>query len=339
MNRRRRTAAVRLGVVIGVAAVSIVFGLLVGMAASKGGDDGAAKEAGGGEDVWYTCGMHPEVMQDEPGMCPQCNMKLTPIPVGKKPGEDASGGPEERKVLYWRAPMDTGYVSDRPGKSPMGMDLVPVYAGEGETVTGDGIRIDPRTIQNMGLRTERIRRGPLVKIIRTLGRVDYDEQRVVFVDTKFSGWIRKLQVDKTGQPVAAGQPLFAIYSPQLFQAQQEFLSAIEKLPELEKSPLADARDDARKMVEAARAKLALYDISADQIDALAESMQPSQTMTIVSPADGIVTDKMALQGMAVKPGMRLYTIADLSRVWVYLDIYEYQLPWIKVGQDATMTLA
>jgi len=235
--------------------------------------------------------------------------------------------------------MDTGYVSDRPGKSPMGMDLVPVYAGEGETVTGDAVRIDPRTIQNMGLRTERIRRGPLVKIIRTLGRVDYDEQRVVFVDTKFSGWIRTLHVDKTGQPVAAGQPLFAIYSPQLFQAQQEFVSAIEKLPELEKSPLADARDDARKMVEAARAKLALYDISADQIDALAVSMQPSQTMTIVSPAGGIVTDKMALQGMAVKPGMRLYTIADLSRIWVYLDIYEYQLPWIKVGQDAIMTLA
>ena len=154
MKRMRRHGAIRTFVVIGIAMVSIVAGFWGGRATSSGGGAGPADTANaGGEEVWYTCGMHPEVMQDEPGMCPLCNMKLTPMAVGKKSGEAASGGPEERKVLYWRAPMDPGYVSDRPGKSPMGMDLVPVYAGEGETATGDAVRIDPRTIQNKGLRT------------------------------------------------------------------------------------------------------------------------------------------------------------------------------------------
>ncbi|MFQ5423612.1 MAG: efflux RND transporter periplasmic adaptor subunit [Phycisphaerae bacterium] len=340
MKPWKRRGSIRWYVVVTIAVVCAGVGFWGGRRPGSPASSRAASAPGDNEETWYTCGMHPEVLQREPGNCPQCNMKLTPMKVGASRASDSAiGGPEERKVLYWRAPMDPNYVSDTPGKSPMGMDLVPVYADAGDTITGDAVRINPVTIQNMGLRTERVRRGPLVKIVRTLGRVDYDEQRVVFVDTKFNGWIEKLYVDETGQPVQEGQPLFDVYSPELYSAQVEYVSAKRKLPELERSPLPDAVEDARRLVEAGRVKLKYYDISDEQIDALTATSAISKTMLVRSPAAGIVTEKMAIQKMPVKPGMRLYTIADLSRVWVYVDIYEYQLPWVTVGQDAMMTLS
>lgn len=306
---------------------------LSGTAPSAG--NGASQPVEGGGETWYTCGMHPNVLQKGPGDCPICQMKLTPL---KKEGEGGGGASKERKVLYWRAPMDPNYISDKPGKSPMGMDLVPVYADEQESASAHAIRIDPVTVQNMGIRTTTVKRGPLVKTIRTLGRVDYDEQLVTFVDTKFSGWIEKLDVDETGQHVDKGQVLFAVYSPELYAAQQEYLSAVQNLPRLEASEFAPAREEAAKLVEAAVTKLKYYDVSDEQIETLRDTGKIEKRLAIHSPATGIVTEKMALEGMYVKPGMRLYTIADLTRVWVYVDVYEYQLPWIRVGQDATMTL-
>lgn len=289
-------------------------------------------------DVWYTCGMHPQVLQREPGICPICNMTLTPMKQDAAADKDAPSGPQERKVLYWRSPMHPDFVSDRPGKDFMGHDLVPVYSDEGETVGGQVIRIDPVTIQNMGIRTARVRRGPLVKTIRTVGRIDYDEQGLVFVDTKFAGWIEKLHVNETGQSVKAGDALFDVYSPDLYSAQVEYISAMRKLPTLERSTFPDAAEDARRMVDAARLKLEYFDVPSQQIEKLKEALQPEKTLQIHSPADGIVAEKMALEGMRVMPGMRMFTIADLSRVWVYVDIYEYELPWVHVGQVATMTL-
>jgi len=241
-------------------------------------------------------------------------------------------------VLYWRAPMDPNYISDKPGKSPMGMDLVPVYGDEEAPASAQVIRIDPVTTQNMGIRTTTVKRGPLIKTIRTIGSVDYDEQLVTFVDTKFSGWIEKLDVDETGQHVEKGQRLFSVYSPELYAAQQEYLSAVESLPRLEASTFAPAREEAAKLVEAAATKLKYFDVSDKQVESLRASEKVEKSLAIHSPATGIVTEKMALEGMYVKPGMRLYTIADLSRVWVYVDVYEYQLPWIRVGQRAVMTL-
>jgi len=264
-------------------------------------------------------------------------MKLTPL----KKDDDAGAGAKpskERKVLYWRAPMDPNYISQKPGKSPMGMDLVPVYADEEESGSAHTIRIDPVTTQNMGIRTATVERGPLIKTIRTVGRVDYDEQLVTFVDTKFSGWIEELDVDETGQHVDKGQKLFGVYSPELYAAQQEYLSAIQNLPRLEASNFAPAREEAVKLVDAAVTKLKYFDVSDEQIESLRETGKIEKSLAIHSPAGGIVTEKMALEGMRVQPGMRLYTIADLSRLWVYVDVYEYQLPWVRVGQNATMTL-
>lgn len=339
----RRSARALATVVLMV--VALVGGALGGYLLSKRlGTNHVTNATGGGEatqngdDQWYTCGMHPNVIQKGPGDCPICQMKLTPLKKDDAGGGGESGASKERKVLYWRAPMDPNYVSDKPGKSPMGMDLVPVYADASESASAHSIRIDPVTIQNMGIRTAKVRRGPLIKTIRTVGRVDYDEPLVTFVDTKFSGWIEELDVDETGQHVEKGDVLFSVYSPELYAAQQEYLSAIQNLPRLEASTFAPAREEAVKLVDAALTKLKYFDVSDAQIEALRQSQEIEKSLAIHSPATGIVTEKMALEGMYVNPGMRLYTIADLSRVWVYVDVYEYQLPWIRIGQDAKMTL-
>lgn len=286
----------------------------------------------------YTCGMHPNVIQRGPGECPICHMKLTPLRAEGGGGDASASGPQERRVLYWRAPMDPSYISERPGKSPMGMDLVPVYADEREPATGRTITIDPVTIQNMGIRTATLGRGPLVKTIRTVGRVDYNEATLYFINTKFEGWIEKLHVDQTGVQIEQGQPLFEVYSPALYAAQEEFLAALRGVERLAGSTLREAREQARQLVDAARVRLRYYDVSDDQIEQLARTAELQKTLTIHSPARGIVTEKMVVEGMYLTPGMRLYTIADLAKVWVYVDIYEYQLPWVRIGQEARMAL-
>jgi Cu(I)/Ag(I) efflux system membrane fusion protein/cobalt-zinc-cadmium efflux system membrane fusion protein len=331
-------------VILLVAGVALVAGLaggrwLWGTAGAPGQQGTSASESTAGDDEqWYTCGMHPNVLQKGPGECPICHMKLTPLKKADEGGSASGGGTSERRVLYWRAPMDPNYISDKPGRSPMGMDLVPVYANEDESPSAHTIRIDPVTIQNMGIRTEVVKRGPLVKIIRTVGRVDYDEQLVAFINTKFKGWIERLYVDETGQHVARGQPLFDVYSPELYAAQEEYLAAVRNLPLLEGSTFAPATEEAARLVEAAVTKLRYMDVSEEQIARIRETKQVEKTLTMHSPADGIVTEKMALEGMYVMPGMRLYTIADLSHIWVYVDTYEYQLPWVYASQPARMTL-
>lgn len=297
-----------------------------------------AGDAGDSEQL-YTCGMHPNVIQKGPGECPICHMKLTPLRAGDdEEGAAGSTGPKERKVLYWRAPMDPSYISEKPGKSPMGMDLVPVYADETESAAGKTITIDPVTIQNMGIRTATLARGPLVKTIRTVGRVDYDEETLYFINTKFEGWIEKLHVDQTGVQVEKGEPLFEVYSPALYSAQEEFLAALRGVERLSESTIPEALEQSRRLVDAARIRLRYYDVAEDQIEQLARTREIQKTLTIHSPARGIVTEKMALEGMYLMPGMRLYAIADLAKVWVYVDIYEYQLPWVRIGQEARMTL-
>jgi len=344
LNRRSglREARVLTTVLVGV--VALIIGLAAGRWLTRpgeatGGPAGASVGATAGDDEqWYTCGMHPNVLQKGPGDCPICHMKLTPLKKADEGGQALAGGTTERRVLYWRAPMDPNYISDKPGKSPMGMDLVPVYADEDESPSAHTIRIDPVTIQNMGIRTEVLKRGPLVKVIRTVGRVDYNEQSVTYINTKFKGWIERLYVDQTGQHVSKGQELFDVYSPELYAAQEEYLAAARNLPLLEGSTFAPALEDASRLVDAAVTKLKYMDVSDEQIAGIRDAKQVEKTLTIHSPAEGIVTEKMALEGMYVMPGMRLFTVADLSRIWVYVDIYEYQLPWMYVGQAARMTL-
>ena len=165
----------------------------------------------------------------------------------------------EREILYWVAPMDANYRRDEPGKSPMGMDLVPVYeeAGE-EKEPASTIRIDPVTIQNMGVRLGKVVRKPLIKYIRTFGNITYDERRIYAVNTKFSGWIEKLYVDFVGETVKKGQPLFEIYSPELVTAQEEYLLALQQYMSLSSSSYPIIRDSARRLLEASRARNSFF---------------------------------------------------------------------------------
>ncbi len=182
----------------------------------------------GGTKTLYTCGMHPQVIQDHPGNCPICGMKLTPI--RKQAGlENAGGGASaqsgERKIKYYKSTMMPGEVRQTPGKDSMGMDMAPVYEDEAAAAESQTIAIDPVTIQNMGIRTATVTRGPLRRIIRTVGVIDYNETTLGDVTTKFKGWIEKLYVNATGQLVMRGDPLFEIYSPDLYSAQVEYLLA------------------------------------------------------------------------------------------------------------------
>jgi Cu(I)/Ag(I) efflux system membrane fusion protein len=274
----------------------------------------------------YTCGMHPWIIQDHPGNCPICGMKLEPVrkQAGEATGSTASTT-GKRKIKYWRAPMDPTYISDKPGKSPMGMDLAPVYEDEANAASASLIGVDPVTIQEMDVRTTPVVRGPLRRTIRTVGYMDYDEPALADVTIKFKGWIEKLDADYTGQLVRQGKPLFTIYSPELYSAQVEFVEALST--------------GDKELLQSARTKLKFFDISDAQIAELAKTGQPRKTMQILAPADGFVIQKNVVQGQMVDAGATLYRLADLGIVWGYAQIYEQDLPYIKLGQEATMTLS
>jgi len=285
-----------------------------------------------GEEQDYTCGMHPFYVQKGPGNCPICGMKLTPVK------QDTQKKKGERKIKYWRAPMDPTYISDKPGKSPMGMDLIPVYEDEGEE---EGlVKIDPVTIQNIGVRTEIVKKRPLHRNVRAVGRITYDEKRIFHVHTKITGWIDKLYVNFTGESVHQGQPLISIYSPDLVSTQKEYLQALDYRKSIKESSFETIRESGESLVDATRRRLELWDITPQQIKTLEETRNIRKNMTLYSPIRGIVVKmESAREGMYVQPGMNLYTIADISRVWVEGAIYEYELPWIHLGQKAFMTLS
>ena len=245
-----------------------------------------------------------------------------------------------KKIKYWAAPMDPKYVRDEPGKSPMGMDLVPVYEEEGEEKEpSSNIRIDPVTVQNMGLRLGTVQKKRLSKYIRTYGNVSYNETKLYTVNTKFDGWIEKLYVDFLGEHVKKRQPLFEIYSPDLFAAQQEYLSAYLQYKALSSNASVNVKNSAKGLMRASRTRLTYWDLDEEQIKDIEKSGKIKKTLTVYSPATGVVTKKTAFEGHYVKAGVHQFEIADLSEVWVDVDIYEYELPWVKSGMPAEMELA
>ena len=245
-----------------------------------------------------------------------------------------------KKIKYWAAPMDPTYIRNEPGQSPMGMDLVPVYeeAGE-EKEPSSTIRIDPVTQQNMGVRLGRVEKKSLSKSIRTFGTITYDETGLYSVNTKFNGWIEMLYVDFLGEPVEKGQPLFDIYSPDLLTAQQEYLIAVQQQKGINGSGGKNARKGDNRLLEASRTRLSYWDFTAEQLAQLETAGEIQKTITIFSPASGVVIKKSALKGHYVKAGEHQYEIADLSTVWVDVDIYEYELPWVHKGMPAEMELS
>lgn len=270
----------------------------------------------------YTCGMHPNVIQDEPGTCPICGMNLTPM----QRNSPQKGSSTERKIKHWVAPMDPSYIRDEPGKSPMGMDLVPVYEDDGTGSSDGAVIIDPVTVQNMGVRIAKATEGEVYRNIRTVGEVQAPEDRLSVVNLRFSGWIERIYVDETGQRVDRGDRLFEIYSPEVVAAQEEYVLALKASgPD---SPLA----------RAARRRLELWGVPSSHIRRVAERRDGQLTVTIPSPSSGFVLHKSVVLGARVMAGQDLYRIGDLSQVWIEAEVYEFDAPYVRHGQAAKVEL-
>ena len=311
------------------------------VAENHSGDVHETVEAAGG----WTCPMHPEITSAEFRQCPICRMDLVKAEsarsIEQMPDQAIAvadaGENQGRKILYWQAPMDPTFVSDKPGKSPMGMEMVPVYEGE-EGSTGPTVVIDPVTMQNIGVQTTPVRRENLYRSIRSVSHVDYNEETFSRVNIKYSGWIERMHVDQTGQAVRTGQPMLEVYSPELVSTQEEYLLAYRNSQKLGDSSVASIASGARSLLEAARRRLQYWDISEEQIQALEKRGSVTKSMTIYAPSNGFVVEKHAEQGMRVIPGMDLYRLADLSTVWLFAHFYEQEAPWIKQGQMVEMSL-
>lgn len=243
------------------------------------------------------------------------------------------------KIIFYRNSMDPSITSPTPAKDSMGMDFIPVFS-EDETSTEPmgTVSIDPAMVQKIGVRTAVAERTTMSRIIRTVGRVDYNEEFMARLHPKTDGWIEELFIDKTGERVEVDTILLNVYSPKLVSTQQEYLLALNSLKALQDSKITDIRRGAENLVKSSLTRLKLLDVPAHQIRELEESGKVKKALHIHSPVAGIVTKIGARKGQYVTPKTELYMIADLSNIWVYADIYEYELPWIKVGDEVEMTL-
>jgi RND family efflux transporter MFP subunit len=244
-----------------------------------------------------------------------------------------AGGAEEREILYWRAPMDPNERYDQPGKSRMGMDLVPVYADD--TGMAGMVSIDPTIVQNVGVRTTRVHVIPLKRTIRTTGRFEMDEQGAHTVSLKIDGWIERLYVDYEGSIVAADDPLFDLYSPALISTQEEYLLALRNVQSAKSKGF---RAENERLLEAARRRLLNWDMRPEQIEQLEQAGSPPRTTTFYAPASGEVMNKQVVEGQRAMAGQALMDIMDISRIWLIADIYEQDLPWISDGASARIEL-
>ena len=242
-------------------------------------------------------------------------------------GGDAAvaGGRKERKLLYYRNPMGLPDTSPVPKKDPMGMDYIPVYEGEDDdSSSGSQLKISTEKIQKLGVRTEPARTRALDRVVRASGRIELDERRLYAISPKFEGYVERLHVNVTGQPVAKGQALFEVYSPELVSAQREYAIAAQGMESL-KDAGREARAGMEQLAESSLLRLRNWDIPEAQVKALAKSGETKRTLTFRSPVAGIVTEKKAVQGMRFMPGEALYQLADLSSVWVLADVFEQDI--------------
>lgn len=252
----------------------------------------------------------------------------------EKPALDA-----ERKVLFYRNPMNPEVTSPVPMKDQMGMDYVPVYEDEAPSAQDKPgtVRISPEKIQKIGVKSAQVERGDLERTIRTVGRVEPVEDKVHVITAKIPGWIEKLYINRTDAMVSRGEKLLELYSPELISAQEEYLLALESHEKVKDSPFPEAVEGSKALLDAARQRLRYWDISSDQIEKLKKREAVSRTLAIRSPAAGSVTEKMVVEGQKIEAGEELFKIIDHSRVWVYGEIYEYEMPYIKIGQKADLT--
>lgn len=305
------------------------------------------KESVQAKEVYY-CPMHPDYSAGKPGDCPICNMALVkrePEPQGTSISTQKTANQAQSAQDIYYCPMHPDYRSNKPGTCPIcNMDLVkrepeahehggaPATPGPARTVF-----ISPQKQQLIGVQVSTVEQEPLTRTVITVGQLTYDETRMARVQARVEGWIEQVYVDFTGKWVKKGQPLLSVYSPELLSTQRELLIAKRARDSLGASAYPEIAANAQSLYEATRDRLRLWDISDGQIRDLEKRGTPSRTMTLFAPTEGFVLTRNALRGQRITPEMELYTIADLSTIWVLADIYEYEVPLIHLGQTATMT--
>ena len=321
-NRMRGAVFVVVGIVVGAGGTALLM---------RGGADGPEMDQPMGMAEHEGMAGHEGMAEHEGMAMPGAADPAMDPPAGER--DAGATDPQEREVLYWRAPMDPNYTSDRPGKSPMGMDLVPVYADEAQA--DGGIRVSQAFLQNFAVRTDVVRRGALPVSIRTVGILAHNEERVVSVQTKYEGWIERATVNNVGETVERGDVLFEIYSPQLVTTQREFLGAMDYVGRLrDGGAYPEAVERARSLLEASRERLLYWDMTPEQIDELAESGEVARTVRVFAPASGFIVEKMgdSMEGMKLGPGMTVLKIADHSTLWAETEFYEDDLRHVREGQ-------
>jgi Cu(I)/Ag(I) efflux system membrane fusion protein len=301
----------------------------------------------------YACPMHPEFVTDDPDeRCPKCGMSVVERPArgqgsaatAVRPGAEQAP-PGGRTILFYRNPMNPTVTSPVPMKDEMGMDYVPVFGDEvaqklGPVVSGLApVQLTEEGIRLAGVRTATAVEGLLARTIRTVGTVTADETRIHHFHTRVSGWVEKLYVNFTGQLVRQGQPVVSIYSPELLASQEEFLRARAAAAQFAASELPEVRKGGEELLSAARRRLLLFDVPEEFVAELERTGTPQRTVTLLAHGSGYVTSKGIFEGQQVEPGMMdLFTISDLSHVWIDADFYEYEASLLRLGQGARLTL-
>lgn len=316
--------------------IAVVAATALALAALSLSGCAPAEQAG----TQHHCPMHPTYTSDRPGDCPICGMRLVPIETRAAP----------TAVPGFLCPMHPEVSSDRPARCPKcGMDLVPggdaasipaVHnpAPAEATAVHVAVEVSPQGLRLAGVQTAPAARERLIRTIRAVGTVTADETRIRHVHTKVPGWVETLQVNFTGQYVSKGQPILSIYSQELLATQEEYLRARETARRFSASELPEVRKGGEELATAARRRLELFGVPEAFIDRLERTGQTERSVTLEAPVSGFVTMKGVFEGHQVDPSTELFTVADLSRVWVEADLYEYEVAVLRLGDRAKVTL-
>lgn len=265
----------------------------------------------------YTCPMHPHYISDHEGTCPICGMDLVPVAGATENTMDEKKVSGEKKILYWVAPMDSNYRRDKPGKSPMGMDLVPIYE------TGDApgtVKISPETIQTMGVRTTKAEKAPFGTEVRAVGIVEADKRTQQELTSRTEGWIEGLKIEAMGDTVAKGDVLYRLYSPELISAQKDYISALAT--------------GIKGRINATRKRLEFMGVQPGTIATITSGRKDIEKLPFYAEAAGTVSKIMVREGSYIKPGEMIAQIEDYSNVWVEASVAEKDMPFISSEAEA-----
>lgn len=319
--------------------------LLVLVAAAFGGGYLAARYVAGRQPatasgerkiLYWVDPMHPWYKSDKPGIAPDCGMKLEPVYADG--GGASTAAQKQGKVLYYRDPQDSKYRSDKPGINPeTGNDLEPVYEG-GESLAPGTLQINSEKQQMVGITYGTVEYIDAGRTFRANARVAADETRVTHVHSRTEGWAEQVFVDYTGQSVRKGQKLFTMYSPELLASQQEYLIALRGRDLLKGSSLPSAVQNSASLVQAARKRLELWDMSEDEVDRIAQTGKPDAIVTMYAPHSGIVLTRNVFPKQKITPEMDLYTLVDLTSVWIVADVFESDAALVRPGMPVVVSV-